>query len=391
MNLKNISATTSYTIKGNDDTTNALASIAEVQIKRIIFDNLEMLGLRADMTSNSLIRVGALGTAIYRIGVRGVIGTDYDYNKGVQRQRTKALDTPVQIDQHLTAEFMFEQFDIERFRDANPAVRAELMSDWLESITQSYLMSLEAIFIRGVMDSTIAYANKRPQNIITADPDAITDEKSARDFYVKIKTIVNQWGQLISDTAIGVSQDKIKIALSPAMMLKLTAYLPDFILNDTTFKVLATGRLASTSIMGTPVREHKLLNNKMTAGTPSQINKDLSFDFTNLHMVMYIEDAMCMPIGVEIAEMIKDNFTLNPKYITKNMGSLPVNLRPDYVLIGMSKMPTQDDVKKAQGQLYDATSTDYTKSFQQAAYDKDFGTAPTTDGGKTTGGNTSSK
>jgi len=127
MALTNISAASQFTITGNSDSEQALASIAELKIKNILQSNILLASLRSSATAQQIISVGGIGTAIYRQPFRVVFGTDYDFEKGIKRQRTKAGHTTLKMDQHLTINVMFEDFDMSRFMEGTPSTRASML------------------------------------------------------------------------------------------------------------------------------------------------------------------------------------------------------------------------------------------------------------------------
>jgi len=379
MALTNISAVTDFTVKGNDDKTNALASIAEVQVKKILVNNQALLGIRASAIAQSISNFNGLGTGIYRVIERNVFGTDYDFYEGIKAQETTTKHTTLNMDQHLTISIPFESLDMDRFMESPIQVRASLVNGWIESAVQSYLLSIEAIFLRGVIDFTIAMGNKRPENLIKLNIDDIKDEKSARELFTIIRNQSTRLSKLFTKSALGVDRSALKLAISYELYDKLVTWLPGFNVSEIVSNTLATGNLYKDEIMGIPFRQHVMLNSKYDKNSNAKINKDLSFDFTGIHFLFYIEDAIAQPMGTEITQMVFNYKTLNYEYKSKNLGSLPEVLRGEYVLIGAEESAiTPTIITNKQSLKYDAAYRSYEKSYQLPTWDNDFGTGSTT-------------
>ena len=372
MALSQVGVVNQFTITGNDASTNAMASIAELKIKNILTSNLALASIRSSATAEQISSFGGIGTAIYRQPFRVVFGTDYDVKSGISRQSTGASHTTLNMDQHLTIDVMFEDFDMTRFMEATPSIRASMLSEWLSSGMNSYFLSLEAIFLRGVIDYTIAYSNVRVDNILQIDPSTITSADAARKIYLDINNWMVKLSTKFTKTAMGIDKRSFRIALSMELYNAFVAWLPNFILNEWSFEPLASGNLYKDSLFGVSMQQHLLLNHKYDKGNMTGLNKDISFDFTGVHLLIYIDSAVAQPIGMEQSEMLKDNNLLNPKWISKNLGSLPQIQRGDYVALGMSTIPDPTKIKAAQSQIYDPTMTSYEKSFQKSDWDPEF-------------------
>jgi len=61
------------------------------------------------------------------------------------------------------------------------------------------------------------------------------------------------------------------------------------------------------------MQQHLMLNSNYPASEKTGINKDIPFDFTGIHILVYIDDAIAQPIGLEQSQMLQDNELLNPK------------------------------------------------------------------------------
>lgn len=369
MAVQDIKVVSQFTIKGNDDATNTIASIAEVKVRRILRNNLAGFSFRNVKAVENIISIGNLGTAIYRLPKRVSFGTDYDFNDGISAQRTGAQEFQIHIDQHLTINVPMEGFDLSRFKASDPAVQSTMMNEWINSAMDSYLLTLEGVFLRGVRDYYIAKYDTNPEGVLVLDPKTMETPDGAQAAYYTIKAAINKMLKKVTSTQIGTNLSGISGAVSMEFYTNLTRSHIKYSGVAEALQTLVSGELVKDSVLGINILQHFMLENKFEKGTDSQINKDITFDFTDFLGVFLHDANVAHAIGMEQTEYIKNPNTLNIDFKSKNLGSVPTISKHELGVIVLPKAPTAEQIAAAKAMAYDGKSNRYEKSFKLAEYD----------------------
>jgi len=102
----------------------------------------------------------------------------------------------------------------------------------------------------------------------------------------------------------------------------------------------------------------------------SAIDANIAFNFRNINFLMYVDNRMMLPIGMDKVMAIINPETLNTELKMKAMsGLLEV---ADFNLVGMGIQPETDlqaKIKDAQSRLYDSSDIYHKNSFQLPEYE----------------------
>jgi hypothetical protein len=375
MALTDIKAVQQLTINSDlpGDTGKDIAKIVELKVLSILTNNKYLLSLRNTMTGE-LSGSQAGGTFIYRQPSRVVMGTDYDPLTGITKQFTSASTATLVLDQHLTIDIVFEDFDMDRYAEMGSV----FMNEWISSAVKSFIMCIEAIFLRALKTYYVATYDKNPDGILVFDSTSITNADKAREFFNTFRKRIIKIEKHISKSEIGVDTLNAALAITPEMSTDFTTYLPGTITTDTSIKAWETGKLLG-SIMGVELQENNMLNEKFEKGTAREINKDITFDLTGLNGVYTTSYTFANPLGIDKTSMVTDNNTLNLRFVKKSMGSIPGAVRPWLGFIVMDKEPTKDEINAAKLLVYGASGVQgnrYEAHFQALGFDPYFTTTP---------------
>lgn len=359
--LLDIKAVQNFTITGNTETDKDLASIAELQVKKIIKNSLLQMGMRSKTIAKQMEKVMGVGTGIIRIPSRNNVGHDYDFDSGTKKRRTKASYTTIPLNQITTAKVVWEQFDTERYLASTPAVRATLVGEWIDSIFISFYASQEAIFLRGVIDYAIA---KGQYTVLPMK--SLDNTEDARKAYFTIKKQIIKMNKTINDKMIGNNPQDVLFGVGMEQHLGLIhAHIADSG-TEVTHSTLANGTLFDNKILGTQVQESFFLDTKFEK---EMIDNDLAFDFTNIGGILVHDEAVANPTGFEMNKIVEDNETLNPKFILKAMGTLPQVIRPELVHLFVEVAPTEERIEQAKANKWDGNTYQYENSYTVATFD----------------------
>lgn len=373
MALQDVKQIETLTINGNG-ALKSVASIAEVQVKAIWNNNQNLAVLRWTATADSLNDLNGVGTAVYRIPTRNVFGTDYNTVNGITRQATGAKHTVVQLDQHLTINLPMEGFDLDRFLNSSPAVRATLVSEWISSAERNKMHNYELIFLRALHTYAVANYGTEKNVAEVIDFAGIKTADEALAAYYKILDIKTDMISTVSDDAVGFNPEDLLFAISMKGYNGLVKSHTKFIISDKGLNSLTTGKLFSDNVMGLPMQEHFFLGRNFAKGV---MNKDIEFNIAGMQAFMLHKDAVAAPLGTQRTEMLANiDSTLNTYYVSKNLGALPQIIRPAGVKVFLTKAPTADEITKARALIYTGTKSAYEEAVQLATYDA-LGTLPT--------------
>lgn len=349
-----------------------IGKIVELKILNILSNRKYLLSLRSTMTGQ-LSGDAQGGTFIYRQPNRVVGGTDYDSLIGIQKQFTSAATATIVLDQHLTIDVVFEDFDIDRYAEMGSVY----LNEWIGSIVKAFLMTLEGIFLRALKTYYVATYDLNPDGILVFNTQTIKNQDTAKEFFNALGKRVIKIKKYFSESEMGTDTSISTLAITPEILMDLTTYLPGTITTDTTIKAWETGSLM-TSLMGLETQEHYMLNEVFDKDNKAKrINKDITIDLTGMNGVVVNSYAWAMPMGINKTQMVQDNNTLNMRYVQKCMGSVPAAVRPWLGFILMDKAPTKDEINAAKLLVY-TSGTDYrfNNHFQALGFDPNWTSTP---------------
>lgn len=332
----------------NSQQDKAIGSIAEVATLKVLQNNgVYDFAFRNSKTAQRTAGLGmGIGTAIFRVPYRQVIGTDYDTQNGIEQQTGQAETRLMHINKILTGDYIYEQFDLQRFLEANPATRAELLQTWIRTATESVLHNLEAIFIRAVIDYYIANYDVYPDGVLELDLEGLTNSDDAQEAYYSILNRVTKMQQAKDYDMLGVNGDDIELSLTYNAYNGLTRAYTQFIdaVGSNTF---ASGTLYSSKIMGINTSKNWYLGQKFGIGRKVGLNKDVIYDLSKAQAIALHNDNWAFPVVFQQIATVQDNKTLNQKMIIKVLFGVPCPLRPKLGFIVRAKAPTADEIAKA--------------------------------------------
>jgi hypothetical protein len=125
MTLKQINVAEQFTITTSDPSLKDIGAILELQTKQILKSNELQFSFRSQAVALQIEYALGMGTGIYRRPIRVNAGTDYDFDKGIQKQTGKAEYTTITMEQMLTFNFEVENFDMERYRASGFSLLSE--------------------------------------------------------------------------------------------------------------------------------------------------------------------------------------------------------------------------------------------------------------------------
>lgn len=375
MALTDIKAVQQLTVKSDNPNSsdNDIAVIVEQKMLNILTNSKYFLFIRNTMAGELTITAQG-GTYIIRKPSRAVMGTDYNPLTGIQKQFTSASTASMVLDQHLTIDLVFEDFDMSRYAQYG----ASFMNEWISSAMKSFLLTLEGIFLRALKTYYVATYDKNPDGILVFDSTSITNADIARDFFNKFRKKIIKIEKTISKSEIGVDTLNATLAITPEMSTDFTTYLPGTITTDTSIKAWETGRLLG-SIMGVELQENFMLNEFFDKDSERKINKDLTFDLRGMTGVYTTSYTFAQGIGLDKTTSIVDNDTTNIRFFKKSQGAIPAAVRPELGFILMDKAPTKDEVNAAKLLVYGrggVSGTRYEAHFQALDFDPYFTTTP---------------
>ena len=260
------------------------------------------------------------GTAIYHIGQRNIL-EDYDSTStpNIVFEKRKFI----LINRRKTLKFGFETMDFRQLGakyvdDGSLLVSEAIMTNTIRASQITCLGYLNAKIIEARINVTKDKADQKFNlPILNADGSLYVPETPQLNSYLQAKIIIpinlmiSKLTKKITREYIGVDRKKFQVQVSPDLWALLSASLTT-VGSDKGYTQIEN--LNFTNIGGVKYIENNFLGNNIIS---KALDKDESFDFSNVHILIYHRDALAYPmIPKKVYQTVSPN-NGNPNFIIK--------------------------------------------------------------------------
>ncbi len=347
--FQSVAAQETFTVMGNSPDEKAIGSIAELQVKRMLENSAFFeQSFRNTATAEQIQKIGGIATAIYRFAKRLVWGTKYDYDTGAKRKRSASTHTTFRLNKFMNVKFMIEEYDLQLFREGNPSVRAELVGQWVGSLTKNLIMNKELVFKQAVKTWAIAHydAASNMPTVLVVDKNEIKQSKDAAiAWQMNLLELMTKKLKIVNDTTIGTNMNEWNLSISYELYNALLPAFTQFI-DETGAKALVTGSWYQNSTFGFPIFKDINLQMAYNSDDETIMNDNVSYDLTGVDGMIVHNSDWANPDALEFIRQVIDPETTNIQWVGKYLGSLPMSLRQLSTII-MDHEPTAEEVAEA--------------------------------------------
>lgn len=337
---------------GNSAGEKAILTVIEAQVKGVLTNEDSTYYFSTSAKAEQIDTLNGVGMAIYRIVERIVWGSDYDPVTGMTRQWRTVKTTTVVLDQKLTINWAVEDFDMERFLNSDPAIKATLLGEWSSSMITGYLYAMEAIFLTGVKDYCVAKSQVLPINLLKLTPE------TAVDAFYQIGNKNNKLLKKVTMTEVGVNPTSIIGAMGFDSILQFTKAYQRLNYSEISANTIATGKLYKNSVLDISLFKSFYLEQLFEHGTETGLHLTKTFNLKKVLGAFVHKNAVAMPSSFQTIRQLIDNNTGNLKWIGKALYAVPTMIRGHLQYIVQANMPTSTEITSAQALEWNKDTTE---------------------------------
>lgn len=327
-----------FTLEGNTPDQKAYVDMVNALLRGPLYNEYASIFQYATATAEQVAWLPNAGQALYNLTHRAVWQDDYSLPNGGTTQTMGLTRIPVPIDKRFNLKIMNEAFDLAMI-EAN--IKNGMIADAISSVVQNKFVNLECELIQAIYDYCIADGQYDviPLRSYTSD----NQDEANKVFFTLNEKIIDTTNQ-ISNLYFGLPTEKMFLVLGRRAYLGLTPAYLKVIGSQAQLKAMVNGELYENTAMGIPVTKSFNLEKAYAKG---QVNRDRSYDFTNINGIIMNRQVWAFPLNMDTIIQVLDNDTANPKWIGKVQYATPTILYPKTCRIILEKAPTQDEINQA--------------------------------------------